>query len=69
MASRITEATIATETPDLARTRLYRPAYATVERLLSRLRWLQHGHLHLYVLYIGVTIVALLVWHLGLRAG
>ena len=29
---------------------------------LSQLRWLQHGNVQLYVLYIAVTLIVLLVW-------
>jgi hypothetical protein len=31
---------------------------------LSRLRWLQHGRVQLYILYIAVTLLVLLVWKL-----
>jgi len=31
---------------------------------LARLRWLQHGRVQLYVLYILLTLVVLLVWKL-----
>ena len=31
---------------------------------LSRLRWLQQGSVQLYVLYIALTLLALLIWKL-----
>ncbi len=37
--------------------------FGSVGWLLSKLRWLQHGYIHLYILYVGVTLVALLVWY------
>ncbi|OGG57252.1 MAG: hypothetical protein A3F84_18500 [Candidatus Handelsmanbacteria bacterium RIFCSPLOWO2_12_FULL_64_10] len=54
-----------TETPDLCREKLYGPLMAGVERGLWRLRWMQQGHVHLYVLYIALTLVILMVWKLG----
>ena len=38
------------------------PCSARVNEWLSRLRWLQHGKVQLYVLYIAVTLIVLLVW-------
>jgi len=43
---------------------LYRPVFAWVSGFLSRFRWLQHGKIHLYVLYIVITLVAILLWKL-----
>jgi hydrogenase-4 component B len=57
-------ASLATETPDVYRERLYRPLFANAERLLGRFRWLQHGRLNLYVLYIVLALLALLAWKL-----
>lgn len=59
------ESSLATETPDLYRETVYRPLFLGVDRGLSRLRWLQHGNVHLYVLYIALTLLVLLVWKLG----
>jgi hypothetical protein len=58
-------AALATETPDPCAERLYAPLFTTLGRALSALRWLQHGRVHLYVLYIALTLVVLLVWKLG----
>ncbi len=53
------------ETPDLFATRIFRPAFAGIGSALSRLRWIQHGRLQLYVLYVAATLLVLLVWKLG----
>jgi formate hydrogenlyase subunit 3/multisubunit Na+/H+ antiporter MnhD subunit len=54
-----------TTTPALFRTLLYEPAFDRLRSTLQRLKWLQHGRLQLYVLYIVVVFVLLLVWHAG----
>ena len=58
-------ASFSTDTPDLYRERLYRPIFGGIARTLSAFRWLQHGRVQLYVLYIGLTLLVLLVWKLG----
>jgi formate hydrogenlyase subunit 3/multisubunit Na+/H+ antiporter MnhD subunit len=60
-----TRAWLKTETPDVARERLYGPLFVAVRSLLERWRWLQHGQLQLYVLYIAVALLVLLLWRLG----
>ncbi|GBC76466.1 Hydrogenase-4 component B [bacterium HR07] len=60
-----TAARLRTETPDLARERLYEPLFSAVSRGLERWRWLQHGQLQLYVLYIALALLVLLLWKLG----
>jgi formate hydrogenlyase subunit 3/multisubunit Na+/H+ antiporter MnhD subunit len=57
-------ASLATHTPDLSRERLYGPAFLEVRSALARLHWLQGGGVHLYVLFVAITLVALLVWKL-----
>jgi len=59
------KAHFASETPDAFERRLIRPVFASVARLFARMRWLQQGRLRLYVLYIALTLLALLVWKLG----
>jgi hypothetical protein len=59
-----TAASLSSETPDVYRERLYRPLFAAAERMLSRFRWIQHGRLNLYILYIVLTLLALLAWKL-----
>ena len=55
----------ASETPDVYRERMYRPAFSTVENVLSRFRWLQHGRVNLYILCIVLALLALLAWKLS----
>ena len=58
-------ASCSTETPDMSREHLYKPVFLAVERGLSKFQWLQHGHLNFYILYIVLTLLALLAWKLG----
>jgi formate hydrogenlyase subunit 3/multisubunit Na+/H+ antiporter MnhD subunit len=57
-------ASFATETPDLSREQIFAPAFAEVKKTLARLRWLQHGDVHFYILYVALTLIVLLVWKL-----
>jgi hypothetical protein len=41
-----------TETLDTSQEKVYRPAFAAVERMLSKLQVIQQGRIQLYVLYI-----------------
>jgi hypothetical protein len=61
------KAAFSQEIRDPAKELIYRPAFRLVGRLLAGLRWLQRGYLHVYVLYIGVTLVALLIWYIGIH--
>jgi hypothetical protein len=56
-------ASLETETPDVALERGYQPLFGAVYWLLSLLAWIQQGRVSMYVLYIAVTMVALLVWY------
>jgi len=56
------EAGLKTETPDLSRDEMYRPLFERGEAWLSQWRWLQHGNVQLYILYIAATLMVLLVW-------
>lgn len=58
-------ASLTTDTPDVCTRGFYGPAFTGIGRGLSALRWLQHGEVHLYVLYIALTLLGLLVWKLG----
>lgn len=58
-------AAFSSDTPDLCATHLYAPIFSVIDRGLSALRWLQHGEVHLYVLYVALTLLVLLVWKLG----
>jgi NADH:ubiquinone oxidoreductase subunit 5 (subunit L)/multisubunit Na+/H+ antiporter MnhA subunit len=57
-------AKLETQTGDLFADRLIDPAFRRVREALSRLRWIQQGQVRLYVLYIALTLLALLVWKL-----
>ncbi len=41
---------------------LFVPTFRWFDRVANRLNVIQHGHTHIYVLYIAMTLVALLVW-------
>jgi hydrogenase-4 component B len=43
----------------------YQPVFQACGWGLLKLRWLQNGQANLYVLYVAVTLIALLVWQLG----
>jgi len=50
--------------PDAFIEKLYRPLFLAADWTMARMRWLQQGRIQLYVLYIGVTLLALLIWKL-----
>jgi hydrogenase-4 component B len=58
------EAGLHTHTEDVYSQRLFRPLFRGIERLLLHLHWLQQGRVQIYVLYVAVTILALLIWNL-----
>jgi hydrogenase-4 component B len=62
------QASFSSETPDACKDLLYRPVFRQTGNLLARLRWLQHGRVHLYVLYLTITILVLLVWQFGVES-
>jgi formate hydrogenlyase subunit 3/multisubunit Na+/H+ antiporter MnhD subunit len=55
-------ASLETMTLDISREEMYRPMFRRVREWLFQVRWLQHGKVQLYVLYIAVTLIVLLVW-------
>jgi formate hydrogenlyase subunit 3/multisubunit Na+/H+ antiporter MnhD subunit len=58
------EASIHTETPDVARKSLFHPIYRVLEIVCGKLHWLQQGRVQMYVLYIALTLWVLLMWKL-----
>jgi formate hydrogenlyase subunit 3/multisubunit Na+/H+ antiporter MnhD subunit len=56
------KASLTTETPDLTHEELYRPGFLKINWGIAKLRWMQQGHVQLYVLYIAVTLIVLLAW-------
>jgi hypothetical protein len=41
---------------------LFAPTFRWFDLMVSRLNIVQHGHVHLYVLYVAATLIVLLVW-------
>jgi hydrogenase-4 component B len=41
---------------------LFAPTFRWFSRAVSRMNVVQQGHIHVYVLYLAVTLVALLIW-------
>ncbi|MBI2195204.1 MAG: oxidoreductase [Planctomycetes bacterium] len=58
------DAAFATKTRDVWREELWRRVFAAAEWVLSKFAWLQQGRVHLYILYIALTLLALLIWGL-----
>lgn len=54
-----------TETVDMLRARFYHPFFSGLLRGMAVARRLQHGNVHLYVLYIAAVLLFLLLWELG----
>ena len=51
---------------DLSRDGFFRPIFLRVARAASGLRLLQHGNVHLYILYIAIALLfLLLLWQMG----
>jgi formate hydrogenlyase subunit 3/multisubunit Na+/H+ antiporter MnhD subunit len=59
------DATLVTETPEPWRESVYQPVFRGLGWTFGKLRWLQHGRVQLYVMYIALTMLVLLVWYLG----
>jgi formate hydrogenlyase subunit 3/multisubunit Na+/H+ antiporter MnhD subunit len=58
-------ASLKTDTGDVFSAALFAPAFRWLGVALSKLRWIQHGRLNLYMLYIALALLALLVSKLG----
>ena len=59
-----TQSTFHTDTSDFSEKYIYQPVYKWLIHSVSKLRWLQHGRLQIYVLYIALTLLILLIWKL-----
>lgn len=57
-------ASLATHAADLFMANFYRPVFERIGQALSGLRRLQSGPVQLYVLYLTITLIALLIWKL-----
>lgn len=60
---------IQTQTPDPLQRRLIDPIFSFIFRLLNPVRRLQHGSLHLYVLYIAIALLIVMILALRGPAG
>jgi formate hydrogenlyase subunit 3/multisubunit Na+/H+ antiporter MnhD subunit len=49
------------ETLDLFHLGFFRPAFQWVRDNLQRLRWIQHGNVHAYVLYVALAVLLVLI--------
>jgi formate hydrogenlyase subunit 3/multisubunit Na+/H+ antiporter MnhD subunit len=58
---------IKTTADDVPETKGYRPLFRLFAAAMGRGRVLQSGRVHLYVLYIMLTLVAVLIWYAGVR--
>lgn len=54
-----------TRAGDWAREEVFEPLFASVAAGLGRMRVIQHGNVHLYILYIAVALIALLAYTFG----
>jgi hydrogenase-4 component B len=59
-----TEASLHTHTDDVFSQHLFQPLFSGIELLFLSLRWLQQGHVQIYILYVAVTLLTLLIWNL-----
>jgi hypothetical protein len=55
---------VVVKVPDGILSSTFEPLFRGVAWTLGRLRWLQHGNVHLYILYIMITLLALMFWNL-----
>jgi len=55
-----------THTKDVFMSAIYYPLFKSIKKVLSGFLWLQYGRIHLYVLYVALTIIGLLIWYIGL---
>ena len=55
---------LSTEAPDVVEEGVWAPVFKSAEWLLLRFRWIQTGSIHLYILYIAITLIVLLIWKL-----
>jgi hydrogenase-4 component B len=58
-------ASVDTHTPDVFQRFFYTPIFNTLVWISRAVRRLQHGRVHLYLLYIVLTLLALILWSLA----
>lgn len=59
-------ASLGLSAPDRVRNQVFTPLFEGIERLCNACKIIQHGKIHIYILYILATVVGLLIW--GLKA-
>jgi hypothetical protein len=52
----------ASDSGDPALRLLFVPTFRWFDRVAIRLNVIQHGHIHVYILYVAATLIALLIW-------
>lgn len=57
-------ATLSVSSPDRLKGGFYTPLFEAASRLCDALKVMQHGRIHLYILYVLATVVLLLAWKL-----
>lgn len=55
-------ASLGVEAPDVVRSKGYTPLFQLMERACNALKIVQNGLVNIYILYILITLVALLIW-------
>jgi hydrogenase-4 component B len=58
------EGEFSSHVPDISEQSIWKPSFKGMEWLLLRFRWMQTGSIHLYILYIAISLIALLIWKL-----
>ena len=56
--------TLTVTSPDQLKLRFFTPLFEVVARTCDALKVVQHGRVHLYILYVLATVVLLLAWKL-----
>jgi hydrogenase-4 component B len=59
------QVSVETQTPDLFQRFFYTPVFIALVWFSRAVRRLQHGRVHLYILYIVLTLLALILWSLA----
>ncbi len=50
---------------DFFERKIFAPLFTGISGFMSRFRWIQHGKVQLYILYIAVALILLLIWGLA----
>ncbi len=53
-----------THTADVSRESIYNPIFKAIDSFFQRMRVVQEGRIHIYVLYVVVTLLILLFWNM-----